>query len=750
MPHHAPPAVPRPRVAARLAVLVVTCLALMPLSLAAGDERPGLGDPPRVPGAQGPPHEVAPAKRVVAHLEPDGDPAAVAAAAHDLGYRVRDRVDALDALVLEAAGDGPTPAAQALEGLAGTAAVEDDPPVHATEVRPNDELFEVQWGPRHVTAPLAWQHTTGDPGVTIAVLDTAVDTRHEDLAGAFVARQDIVSGDPGATSHGTLTAGVAAARTNNALGIAGLCWQCSLMAVTVMDDDGMGRHSDVARGLIWAADHGADVANLSLGSHADSRILRDAVRYAHDSGVLVVAAAGNTGGTEAVYPAAYDEVLAVAATDRNDTLYWWSTRGSWVDLAAPGVNASTYPGGGYGWYSGTSSATPVVSGVAALALSYVPAATNRDVAAALRSTAVDVGGIGGGRVDAVAALAALDAMEPSRPPDPPPAAPPTRGPDPEIGDDPDRVVVTERLAGADRFETAARTSRERFEPGVEVVYVATGLAFPDALAAGAAAGSAGGPVLLSASAQLPSSTAEELRRLAPRSVVVAGGEAAISPAVVQRIREITGAPVRRVAGADRFRTAAALALDRFDGPVPVAFVATGVDFPDALAAVPAAVREGGPLLLASRDALPRATAEALEALSPERVVVLGGTQAISPTVADDLRAFTPDGEMPQRIAGSDRFETAARVAASMFETQVGTAHLATGTRFPDALAAGPAAAVREGPLLLVTRDTLPDPTRAQLERLAPTLITVVGGNVVVSTDVELSAGEAAGRGIPGS
>lgn len=734
---------------ARGAALALAVLLLVPGMAAGAVADPGGppvgGDPAQPEVLEVPAGEPA---GLVVHLAPGADMAAVAASARARGLAVRGAVPEVRALLLEPGEASGADEVRALGHHPGVLAVEPDHPVASLEVVPDDPLFEHQWGLRRSRLPRAWEHTTGHRDTVVAILDTKIDRGHEDLAGAFVAGVDIVEGPRGDASHGTLSAGVAAARTSNAMGIAGACWRCRIMPVTVLDSSGSGRHSDVAQGLVWAADNGADVANLSLGGTAASRLLEEAVRYAHRSGVLVVAAAGNAGSTERVYPAAYDEALAVAATDQHDTLYWWSTRGGWVDLAAPGVNPSTSPGDDYAWYSGTSSAAPLVSGIAGLALSTVPGASNVDVSAALRATAVDVAGIGGGRVDAAATLAHVRAAEPAPPPEPPPAPPKGNGPDPEVDTDPEPVVLTERLAGEERFATAAELSRQRFEPGVAVAYVATGLEFPDALAAGAVAGAAGGPVLLTAGTLLPGSTKDELRRLEPREVVVAGGQSAISRTVVEEIGRAAGAPVRRVAGLDRYATAADLAVDRFDGPVPVAFVATGIDFPDALAAVPAAVRQGGPVLLAARDTLPQATVDALRALRPEQVVVLGGTQAIGEGVAQRIEQAVPGDAAVMRLSGPDRFQTAARVVAGAFDAGTHSVHLATGTRFADALAAGPAAAARGGPLLLVTRDALPPPSEAELERLGPRVVSAVGGSVVMSDRVIQSAGEAAARARP--
>jgi len=198
------------------------------------------------------------------------------------------------------------------------------------------------------------------------------------------------------------------------------------------------------------------------------------------------------------------------------------------------------------------------------------------------------------------------------------------------------LAPTRRLAGADRFATAAAISAATFEPNVPAVYLATGGAFPDALAGSAAAGAAGGPVLLLGREEVPAATQAELARLRPqRVVVVLGGSAAVSDDVVERLRALTGVAVERVAGADRYATAAAAAA-----AVPTrgtVYVATGTSFPDALAGGALAARDGGPVLLVEPDRIPEPVQEVLDRLEPDRVVVLGGSAAVGDAVAATLR-----------------------------------------------------------------------------------------------------------------
>jgi subtilisin family serine protease len=291
--------------------------------------------------------------------------------------------------------------------------VEADAQAQRFDTIPNDPWWLNEWAQVKVGAPKAWDLTHGSSSVVVAVLDTGVDPTQPDLQGALVPGWNTLAGSSNTTDtdgHGTLAAGVALARSNNGTGIASYCWSCSLMPVKVIDTGGMGSFSSVANGITWATDHGARVISMSLGFTSSSSTLQSAVQYAHSHGVVIVAAAGNYGTTAPVYPAAYPEVLGTAGTDGSDQLYSWSSYGSWVKLAAPGCNVTTGPNAWYGTFCGTSSAAPVVAGLAGLAVSYAPLASNTQIEQALESAAAKVGAsVQYGRVDAYQTLVALGA-----------------------------------------------------------------------------------------------------------------------------------------------------------------------------------------------------------------------------------------------------------------------------------------------------------------------------------------------------
>jgi len=314
-------------------------------------------------------------------------------------------------------------------------------------VTPNDKYFEYQyalfnkgqqigWVPgspqgkpsADIKAPSAWEETKGTETVVIGFLDTGVDLIHPDLKNKIKnSGRDFFNNDSDASDdngHGTMVAGIAAAETNNNEGIAGVAWNCKILPVKVTDKNGTGNTEMLADGIIWAADNGAHILNISGTVTAASQTLEQAIKYAYDKGVFIAAAAGNDNGPVA-YPAAYESyVCAVAATDYNDQRSPWSNFGPQIDAAAPGDKiVSTYPialSGGFfpykpdGW--GTSLACAHVSGLAALVKSIKPWLNPAQILSIIRYSADDVNAtvypgkddfIGFGRINMEKALVPL-------------------------------------------------------------------------------------------------------------------------------------------------------------------------------------------------------------------------------------------------------------------------------------------------------------------------------------------------------
>jgi thermitase len=305
---------------------------------------------------------------------------------------------------------------------------------HASST-PNDPSYAAQqWAPQRVQADLSWDVWVPQAKVVIAIVDTGIDYTHPDLADVLykdangsVVGINVQTGrlngqdDEG---HGTHCAGIAAAHINNSKGIAGIAgWSSNragsdayvrLMPVKVLDSTGAGTDADVADGIIWAVDHGAQVISLSLGGPDYSSTLNNAVQYAWGKGCVIVSAAGNESTSSYSYPAAFANVISVAATNSGDQLASFSNYGAWVKTAAPGVNIySTYVGGGYQSLSGTSMACPLVAGEAAAIRAHNPGYTNADVNRVI-TTNVDAYvpygsrtlGTGAGRVNVFKALQA--------------------------------------------------------------------------------------------------------------------------------------------------------------------------------------------------------------------------------------------------------------------------------------------------------------------------------------------------------
>ncbi len=266
-------------------------------------------------------------------------------------------------------GQSATQVAEVLSKLPGVAWAEPNYTVTAFDT-PNDPQIVNQWAHAKIQTFESWVGLPNTESPIIAVIDTGVNRNHPDLVGRIGPGMDFIDFDQDPldeNGHGTHCAGTIAARSDNGIGIAGMVPNTQLMPVRVLDASGSGNVGDVADGIRWAVDHGAKVLSLSLGSEGNSQAMREAVTYAIERNVIVVAAAGNTGRNVPAYPAAIPQVVSVAATTAQDTRADFSNWGpSWVDVAAPGQNILSTEGDSYVVESGTSMATPHVAALAAL------------------------------------------------------------------------------------------------------------------------------------------------------------------------------------------------------------------------------------------------------------------------------------------------------------------------------------------------------------------------------------------------
>jgi subtilisin family serine protease len=323
----------------------------------------------------------------------------------------------LAGLLLACALAGPVAAAPSLEarelakiGFAPAAGPEGG--LHPA-MTPNDPLFlgaNFRWvfeRPRFLDG---WSRGVGDARTIIAIVDTGVDPTVADLQGAVLPGYDFADGDTDTSDphgHGTMMAGLAAARTNNGIGIAGACGACSILPVRVSEADGNATWSATAAGIVWAADHGARIISVSLVGPASAPVLDAAVAYAQSRNALVVAAAGNDAQDRPAYPAALPGVVSVQATDEHDSLYPFSNHGAGISISAPGCAIVVAPGDRYKGSCGTSVAAPLVAGAAGLLASASPGATATQLADALAKGAVRATDSKYGRLDVVGALSGL-------------------------------------------------------------------------------------------------------------------------------------------------------------------------------------------------------------------------------------------------------------------------------------------------------------------------------------------------------
>ncbi|MCB0084688.1 MAG: peptidase S8, partial [Caldilineaceae bacterium] len=306
--------------------------------------------------------------------------------------------------------------------------IEENPVVQGVTL-PNDpdlQNIDRSYGLSVTHSYEGWEYTHGSAEVIIAVLDTGLNLTHPEFAGRVIPGYDFINDDEEPlddNGHGTHTAGIAAAGINNGLGMVGVCPGCRVMPVKVLNHNNAGTWSGVANGILYAADHGAKVINLSLGAAVSSQTLEDAIAYAQSKGVLIVAAAGNMGVEREFFPAAIEGVVAVSATDRQDRHWSLSNYGSYIDVAAPGYAIfSTYNDlnnyyRGYTYMSGTSMASPFVAGLAGLLFSQSPTRTATEVMHLIVSTTDQIGTseeityFGNGRINVARALAVASDSE---------------------------------------------------------------------------------------------------------------------------------------------------------------------------------------------------------------------------------------------------------------------------------------------------------------------------------------------------
>ena len=599
-------------------------------------------------------------------------------------------------------------AAGALQGRPGVTAVEPDRWM-ALQRMPDDPRYPDQWAHRRTGAEDAWDVTTGDPDVRVAVIDSGMLGTHPDLAPNIETQvsstQDpvVVTGarvlnDPCGKGHGTFVGGILAARGDDGLGVAGAAWDVSLMDISALSTDNCDGLADSAilRGLRYAADNAdgpVDVVNMSFGRPADRcpATYQATLADVRAAGVVVVAAAGNgeakpeTAGKPMI-PASCDGVISVAASRQDDSRAAYSSSNPFVDLTAPGGDTADGLSGlilstamdsqgraAYGRQAGTSHAAPYVSAAAALLRAARPSLSPAQVESALERSAKDLArpgrdnGTGWGLVRMDAALDLADGSVPA--PEPDPAYPVDATTQPWSPPKVARVAAQGTITAP--VTQAVAVSKTVFDANAAAhAALARDDDFADALA-GSALGSGLGPLLFTGrTGALAGATRTELSRALPdgATVYLLGGPAALPPTLEDELRGLGLVPVR-LSGSSREQTAAAIAgeVDRRNlRALRGVLLARSDQWPDAVAGGSLAAWFGMPVLLTPPAALHPAAAEALGALRPDRVYALGGTAAIAPEVLDaaGTAAGLPSGAR-RRLSGPGRAETAVAIATEM-------------------------------------------------------------------------------------
>lgn len=537
-----------------------------------------------------------------------------------------------------------------------------------------------------------------------AVIDTGVDYTLADLKDQVISTgYDFINNDDDAIDdegHGTHVSAIIAAEAGNDYSMTGINPSTKILPVKVLDAMGYGDTEQIAYGIIYAADQGADVINLSLGG-GYSRVLEYALKYASDLGVTIVAATGNDGWEELSYPASSKYTISVGATNRLDLVSDYSNYGKGLDLVAPGTDIpSLLPDGNVTLLSGTSMAAPHVAAVASILKSINPTLTLEQIRTLVTVSADDVTFneedrpnyededpyfdedfpyiteeleigydeiSGWGRLNAAEAILAMS----------------------------DRWNLTNRISGESRYDTAVEVSKKGWTTSSKVV-LATGGDFPDALSAAPLASYYNAPLLLTKTDTIPKSVKDELKRLKVKEVILIGGKNAISPTIETELNAlgIKQAGIKRISGKDRYGTSVNIAKEMKTSTQAV--VATGSTFADALSIAPVAGNQKMPILLTKPNGLSPEVKTYLASKKIAKTLIIGGKGAVSDSAAKDIKNAV-------RVSGATRYETNSAVIThfkAIFDSK--KMYLATGTNYPDALAGSVLAAKNAAPLVLAS------------------------------------------------
>ncbi|RNC63067.1 MAG: Minor extracellular protease Epr [Candidatus Dichloromethanomonas elyunquensis] len=642
----------------------------------------------------------------------------------------------------------------------------------------SDPQYGLQWGLKKIRADQVWNEGVTGQGVIVAVVDTGVDLEHPDLVDTAKNMNNLVQGynaytrssSPDAPQddhgHGTSVAGVIAALNNNK-GIIGIAYNAKIMPIKAMDKNGEGEDSILADGIIWAADHGAKIINMSLGSPDETKILDDALRYAANQGCLLVGASGNnqtvegsfvvkTGETGVAYPAANPNVIAVSAVDSNDKIADFALTGPEVLLSAPGVRVITDYWSptetGCAYTSGTSVAAPFVSASAALLWSRFPELSSNDIKKALTQSAYDLGDSGRdnqygfGQVDVYRALKSLEVQQSYSSP----AALGWEGGKVYTGgtaSDPEAVLTVP----AGTFSLQMDSGGNDKKVNISLQSTDSPGDFPEGIlsAGGAITINPWGeapvkhPLSLNVTLEQPEKGVEgdQLAYLylwsGTRWIRVGGGVDQTSSQLQVTIYEPgiymagwSAEPTTdRISGTDRIHTALEIAKQAFPTGTDTVIVTRADNFPDALAGAPLAYKYHAPILLTFSNELASDVYQGILSLGPKRIFILGGTSAVQSAIEVQLQQIAN----VTRIAGETRYATACAIADLLGTTGEGV--IVNGANFPDAISVAAPAAMQGKPILLTPGDSLVSNTENSLRKLSIVETEVIGGTGVIKEDL---------------
>ncbi|MFZ7133060.1 MAG: cell wall-binding repeat-containing protein [Eubacteriales bacterium] len=677
----------------------------------------------------------------------------------DIQEKIVGKYETLDTVVVEIPkGKNIEQIKEKLRKIPGIVNVEQEY-IAASNYIPQDPYYQTyQWNLKKINMEGAWNVTKGASNTIIAVIDTGVGAQ-EDINGVLINGAAVLDGvihsdiNPGDFSydggvddievqdssgfpiypHGTAVAAVIASSMNTT-GITGIAPNVKIMPIKVFKDgEGHCSFYDVALAIRWAADHGADIINLSLGGPVAPNELLDAVDYAYSKGVTIVGASGNDGIEQVSYPAYYDHVIAVGSTGSGDNASMFSNHGSRLDIVAPGENIYTpYIGdrlsNPFLLVSGTSFSSPTIAGVAGLIKSKYSSLTNDQITRILYTASKDLTSVSGwdantgyGRVEALAALN-LAANN-------------------SIWDYNDTISTSTTLG------STAKVSGKLYPAQDKDVYKLS-ITKPGNIKA--IINSANDFDLMMILTDENGNVIDYIddgggseKEVLDTTITNAGiyylwvldyyGDFSDNISYHLEMNPVAVGQVSRYAGADKWNTAALISNNGWVQSDNV-ILAYGNNFPDALAGAPIASHLNAPILLTSRDAIPACSMNEIIRLKPKTIYLLGGNLVISDSLEKSLKN---KGYNVKRIFGADKYKTAIAIGQELINYYASdTIVLAYGGNYPDALSIGGFAGENKWPLLFTGNKTLNTDTKKAILNWDIKKVIIVGGNLVVSTNTE--------------